>query len=189
MGGEKRHATEAELQDIEFMLGKRSVAPSSQRVGAWEQRRTDCKSMRGLWAIVGYSKSIKKAKDTVDKKGAVKLESYLSKEIAAEQLSNHILHEQGYPGEGVSMALHACGPSPGIWLDFLEGERLLSDAVPDFDSVDDKQGWAQSVMLALGFSEATIPSALEHFDFDLSLPLTFLLHGFQIMPAICMSAR
>ena len=203
MRDQKRHATAAELQDIEVMLGKRGVAPVSDSVRAWAERRTGCKSMTGLWAIVGSFRASKKAKDIADEKGAAKTRKTTSEATAAEQATKHLLEEYGYPGEDVATALLACGPSLENCLDFLEQKQLAPDAVPEVDSVVDEEGWAQSVMLDLGFSETTITSALERFDFDFSLALTFLLYGDQerrklekhvkrhtskqIMPAISMS--
>ena len=155
--------------------------------------------MDDSWVLQGKQE----AKDIADEKGAAKTRKTTSEATAAEQATKHLLEEYGYPGEDVATALLACGPSLENCLDFLEQKQLAPDAVPEVDSVVDEEGWAQSVMLDLGFSETTITSALERFDFDFSLALTFLLYGDQerrklekhvkrhtskqIMPAISMS--
>ena len=53
MEQQKRPATDGELDDLEAMLRKRGVAPVSQSVWAWAERKSGTKSATGLWAIVG----------------------------------------------------------------------------------------------------------------------------------------
>jgi len=77
----------------------------------------------------------------------------------------------------VSAALRACGPSLSKCKAYIEVTQ--SGFLPDdlTDAIVKEHDWAQNVMVELGFSEATITSALERCDWDFSLALTSLLYG------------
>ena len=184
MEQQKRHATDAELDDLEAMLRKRGVAPVSQSVWAWAERKSGTKSATGLWAIVGSFKGSRKAEDIADKKQKAKGRKSTSEASPAELATKHLLEEYDYPAQDVSAALCACGPSLSKCMAYIEVTRSGFQPDDPTDSIVKEQDWAQNVMVELGFSVAAITSALERFDWDFSLALTFLLYGQQDQNAL-----
>jgi len=172
-----RHATDAELDDLEAMLGKRGVAPVSQSVWAWAERKSGTKSATGLWAIVGSFKGSRKAEDIADKKQKAKGRKSTSEASPAEMATKHLLEEYDFPAQEVSAALRACGPSLSRCKAYIEVRQSGFQPDDPTDTIVKEQDWAQNVMVELGFSVATITSALERFNWDFSLALTFLLYG------------
>ena len=172
-----RHATDAELDDLETMLRKRGVAPVSQSVWAWAERKSGTKSATGLWAIVGSFKGSKKAEDIADKKQKAKGPKCTSKASPAELATKHLLEEYNFSAQEVSAALHACGPSLSRCTAYIEVSQSGFQPDDPTDTIVKEQDWAQNVMVELGFSVDTITSALERFDWDFSSALTFLLYG------------
>ena len=177
METEGRHASAAELQDLEAMLGKRGVAPVSNSVKAWAERRTGCKSMMGLWAIVGSFRSSKKAKDVADEKGNATSRVRAFKAPTTEQVTTALLQEHGYPDDDIAKALAACGPSLERCIDYCLQLSVAPDALPQADEPIDEQDWARQVMMDLGFGELHVTKALEQCHFDFPLALTSLLYG------------
>ncbi len=88
---EQQHASAAELQVLEAMLGKRGFAPVSDSVKACAGRRTWCKSMMGPWAVVGSFRSSKKANDVADEKGNATSRVPASKAWTTEQAITALL--------------------------------------------------------------------------------------------------
>ncbi len=86
------------------MLGNRGVSPVSDSVKAWAERRTGCKSMMGLWAIVGSFRSSKKTKDVADDHGNPTTRVPASKASTTEQATTALLQEHGYPDDDIAKA-------------------------------------------------------------------------------------
>ena len=203
METEQRHASAAELQDLEATFGKRGVAPVSDSVKAWAERRTGCKSMMGLWAIVGSFGSSKKAKDVADEKGNATSRVPASKASTAEQATPALLQEPGCPDDDIAKALAACGPSVDRCIEHCLQLSVAPDEVPQADEPIDEQDWAFEVMVDLGFPFAKVTDVLERCGFDFPLTLKSLVYGdreerklsqhfkrhtsTQTMPAICVS--
>ena len=182
-----RHATDAELDDLETMLRKRGVAPVSQSVWAWAERKSGTKSATGLWAIVGAFRGSKKAEDIADKsqsaKALARKKAKVSKcpstESPAELVTKRLLEEYNFAPHEVSAALRACGPCLSKCTTYIEVTRTGHQPDDTTDTIAKEQDWSHNVMVELGFSEAVITSALDRFDLDFSRALAFLLYGQQ----------
>ena len=88
--------------------------------------------------------------------------------------SLRVAHPQDKAAQEVSAALRACGPSLSRCKAYIEVRQSGFQPDDPTDTIVKEQDWAQNVMVELGFSVATITSALERFDWDFSLALMFL---------------
>ena len=174
-----RNATEAELKDLEAMLGKRGVAPVSQSVWAWAERKSGTKAAAGLWAIIGAFKGHKKAEDVADKKRKSKAGKKHPDSNLAMMATKTLLAEYNYTERQALEALSACGPSLSKCMTYIEVMQTGHQPEQDMHGIVQEEDWAQTVMVELGFSQEAITTALERYDFNFSMALSFLLYGDQ----------
>ena len=94
--------------DLEAMLQQRGIAPISDNVMRWGEKKTGKVYVSGMCSIVNAFRADKKAKDAGDVRKASSKKTGAHTTIAFT-LTVSLLKEHGYPEDHIRDALSACG--------------------------------------------------------------------------------
>ena len=176
----KRHASEAERNDMRLMLGQRGVKPVSDSVKRWGEKQTTKKGGGGLWSIVSSFRADRRVKDAGDLAVAKKKKSEnCNNADTAVGCTKALLQEHGYPDGDIEGALEKCGPHLTRCVEYClrrEGESRQIGEEEQSGPIDEEEG-ARNLIQSMGFDADATTLALEMSGFSFSRALLILLHG------------
>ena len=172
-----RAATIEELQDVEFMLSQRGVAPLSDSVKTWVTGTTGRQSQANFWTIMSSFKSNKRARDVADGKASAAKRAARSNVPRGAHATKALLQQRGYSAQHIEEALRECGPALTRCQSYIEQLQSGLSTEHFNDDVVSEELWAHNVMNDMGFSETDIATALQLASDNFPKALALLLYG------------